>query len=269
MLMKNRPTLFTQQLLLVVAIGVLLFFSAMSFKQDQPRVLVFSKTKGFRHESIGAGKMALLKLGKENGFAVDTTEDASAFTEDNLKKYKAIVFLSTTMDVLDTVQQAYFERYIQSGGGYVGIHAAADTEYQWPWYNNLVGGYFHSHPNDPNVRKATIRVKDKKHLSTQSLPNDWERTDEWYNYKSMNSKVKVLALLDEKTYEGGNQGDNHPIAWYHEYDGGRAFYTGGGHTNESFSEPLFMKHVLGGIKYAMGNSKKLDYSKAKSQVPKM
>src|SRR5699024_6462022 len=146
----------------------------------------------------------------------------------------AIIFLSTTGDVLDLHQQAAFERYIQAGGGYVGVHSATDTEYEWPWYNKLAGAYFMNHPNPPNVRKATIQITDSTHLSMQGLPERWERTDEWYNYKSIYPDIKVLAKLDETTYEGGENGDNHPIAWYHEFDGGKAFYTGGGHTDESF-----------------------------------
>jgi cytochrome c len=216
------------------------------------RVLVFSRTKGYYHESIPSGIAAIQKLGAENGFGVDTTKDATKFTIDNLKKYQAIVFLSTTMDVLDSEQEKAMEGYIKTGGGFVGIHAAADTEYDWPWYNKLVGGYFKSHPNDPNVRKAVINVIDKNHPASENLPEKWERSDEWYNYKDINPDLKVLAKLDEKTYEGGENGDNHPIIWYHEYDGGRAFYTGGGHTNESFEDPVFLQHLLGGIKYATG-----------------
>lgn len=216
------------------------------------RVLVFSRTKGYYHESIPSGIAAIQKLGSENGFQVDTTKDASQFTAENLKKYGAIIFLSTTQDVLNDEQQKAMEGYIRGGGGFVGIHAAADTEYDWPWYNKLVGAYFKSHPNNPNVRKATVKVIDKTHAATRDLPDNWERMDEWYNYKDINPDLKVLAKLDEKSYEGGENGDNHPIIWYHEYDGGRAFYTGGGHTQESFADPVFMKQVLGGIEYAMG-----------------
>lgn len=227
---------------------------------DQPDnasggVLVFSKTKGYFHESIPSGVAAVQKLGRENGFQVDTTKDANMFTDDNLKKYKAIIFLSTTQDVLNDEQQRAMENYIRGGGGFVGIHAAADTEYDWPWYNKLVGAYFKSHPNNPNVRKAVVNVIDKNHPATDELPERWERSDEWYNYKNINPDLKVLAKLDETSYEGGENGDNHPIIWYHEYDGGRAFYTGGGHTKESFEDPVFMRHVLGGIQYAMGTAK--------------
>ena len=226
--------------------------------QNQPRVLVFARTVGYHHASIADGLIAIQKLGAENGFQVDTTTDASFFTDESLKRYAAVVFLSTTMDVLNPDQQVAFERFIQAGGGYAGVHAAADTEYDWPWYNKLVGAYFLSHPKQ---QKAVIEVKDKTHPSTSFLPDRWERFDEWYNYKSIMPDIHVLATLDEKTYEGGQNGDNHPIIWYHEVDGGRAWYTGLGHTKESYSEPLFLRHLLEGIKYAIGNNK-LDYSKS-------
>ena len=226
-----------------------------------PRVLVFSKTKGWKHTSIPFGIDAIYKLGRENGFLVDTTNNSKFFDDYNLKQYHAVIFNNTTRNVLNAEEQAAFERFIQAGGGYVGIHAAADTEYEWPWYDNLVGAHFASHPHNPNVRTATVNVTDKQHVSTADLPNQWKRTDEWYNYRSFYSDLKVLAYLDENTYEGGTNGANHPIAWYHEFDGGRAFYTGGGHTDSSFSEPLFLKHLLGGIKYAMGTGR-LDYRKS-------
>ncbi len=226
---------------------------------DTPRILVFTKTSGYHHESIPTGVAAIQKLGAENGFQVDTTKDADRFTDSQLKKYKAVVFLSTTLNVLNADQQVAFERYIQAGGGYAGIHAAADTEYDWPWYNRLVGAYFVSHPA---IQPAAINVIDTTHLSTTGLPARWERTDEWYNYRNVYAGIHVLAELDEQTYEGGTNGSHHPIGWYHEFDGGRSFYTGGGHTKESYSEPLFLKHVLGGIKYAMGENVKLNYSKS-------
>lgn len=213
------------------------------------RILVFSKTAGFRHESIEAGIAALQKLGQEHQVQVTATEDASFFRGDSLQKYSAVVFLNTTMDVLNREQEAAFEAYIQAGGGFAGIHAAADTEYDWPWYNKLVGAYFESHPE---TQKAAIDVLDKSHASTEGLPDRWEKVDEWYNYKSMNPDVTVLAKVDETSYKGGKNGDNHPIIWYHAYDGGRAFYTGLGHTPESFSNELFLQHLWGGIAYAMG-----------------
>lgn len=238
-------------LFLLCLVGVLTTADARTTK-PKDAVLVFSKTKGFRHQSIGAGKRALMKLGDENGFKVDTTENSDLITPENLKNYKAIVFLSTTGDILNDQQQAALEQYIKKGGGFVGIHAAADTEYDWPWYNQLLGAYFMSHPKQQNVE---IEVVDRNNIATKMLPARWKRFDELYNYKNIVPEIKVLMKLDEKTYEGGKNGDNHPFAWYREFDGGRTFYTGGGHTDESYSEPLFMQHVLGGILYAMGKKK--------------
>jgi cytochrome c len=233
-----------------------------SCQDSSTRILVFTKTEGYYHESIPSGIQAIQSLGKQHGFNVDTTRDAAFFTDKTLKKYNAVIFLSTTGNVLNPDQQVAFERYIQAGGGFVGIHAAADTEYDWPWYNQLVGAYFLNHPNDPNVRDAIIKVVDSFHIATRHLPSRWQRKDEWYNYKGIYSGIKPILQLDEDSYDGGLHGDNHPIAWYHNYDGGRAFYTGGGHTNESFSEPLFLKHILGGIQFAIGDGTPLDYTKA-------
>ena len=210
-------------------------------------VLVFTKTEGYRHESIATGVKTLRELGRKNNFIVLRTESEEDFTAENLANYQAVVFLSTTGDVLNEDEQTAFENYIKSGGSYLGVHAAADTEYEWDWYGKLVGGYFESHPNNPNVREAKIEVLDKTHSATAHLNDTWLRNDEWYNYKNLNSKVTVAMNLDEKSYEGGTNGANHPIAWYHNYDGGRAYYTGGGHTNESYSDSDFKKHLLGAI----------------------
>lgn len=240
----------------------LLSFLLLNGLHAQNKVLVFSKTAGFRHGSIGAGKLALIKMGTENGFSVDTTENAAVFTDAVLKKYHAVVFLNATGDVLDHYQQAAFERYVQSGGGFVGIHAASDCEYQWPWYGRLVGAYFQSHPR---IQPAKLMVHDRTHISTAHLPEIWERSDEWYNFKKVpGSEVNILISIDEKSYEGGKNGESHPMAWYHNFDGGRAFYTEFGHTNESFAEPLMVKHILGGIQYAVGDGRLPDYAKAKS-----
>ncbi|MBC6491842.1 ThuA domain-containing protein [Flavihumibacter stibioxidans] len=237
-------------------------------RSGKARVLVFSKTAGFYHNSIPDGIAAIQKLGKENGFDVDTTVNAAWFTDDSLKKYSAVIFLSTTGDVLNNYQEAAFERYIQSGGGYVGIHAASDTEYEWGWYGRLAGAYFLDHPgiNDtfPNVQPGVLNVVDRSHISTKHLEEKWNKTDEFYSFKKMNPDVKVLVTVDEKSYKGGKNGDHHPMSWYHEYDGGRAFYTNMGHTKETFTEDPFVKHLLGGIRYAIGKNKKLDYNKART-----
>ncbi|MDF2159087.1 ThuA domain-containing protein [Algoriphagus sp. CAU 1675] len=252
-------------LLLVATVGLV----SCNKRSGKPKVLIFSKTAGFYHESIPDGIAAIQKLGAENGFEVDETKNAEDINEANLEQYSAVIFLSTTGDVLNQFQEADFERYIQAGGGYVGIHAAADTEYDWAWYNQLVGGYFADHPgiNDPhpNVQPGVVHKTAEKHPSTDFLPDPWERTDEWYSYKQVSPTTKKLLMLDEASYQGGLDMGEHPIAWYHDFDGGRAFYTGGGHTKESFSEELFLKHMLAGIQYAIGDNEKLDYSAAKTK----
>ena len=211
------------------------------------QILVFSKTAAFRHASIADGIAAIRDLGALNNFGVVTTEDASVFTDAGLAQFKAVVFLCTTGDVLDPNQQAAFERFIRAGGGYVGVHSASDTEYSWPWYGGLVGAYFANHPA---IQNASVIVEDTNHVSTAHLPATWVRNDEWYNFQTNpRANVHVLCRLDESTYSGGTMGD-HPIAWYHEYDGGRAWYTGGGHTSASYYDALFRLHLLGGIRYA-------------------
>jgi type 1 glutamine amidotransferase len=194
---------------------------------------------------------ALRSLGAANHFAIDATEEAGQFTTGNLNRYKAVVFLSTSGDVLNGDQQAAFMSYIRNGGGFVGIHSAADTEHGWPWYGGLVGAYFASHPAPAQAR---IRVENRDHPSTRTLPDPWNRFDEWYDFQQnpRGQGVTVLLSVDEASYAGGQMGNDHPIAWYHEYDGGRAWYTGGGHTDASFSEPAFLEHLLGGIRYAAG-----------------
>lgn len=213
-----------------------------------PRVLVFSKTAGFRHSSIPRGIEALREICADD-YAVDATEDAAQFTPENLKQYAAIIFLSTTGDVMDPEQEKAFEAWLRAGGGYVGIHAAADTEYDCPFYQQAVGAAFKSHPR---IQPATVKVENHEHPSTKMLPEAWPRTDEWYSYRANPRTAKgmlILAALDESTYEGGGMGD-HPIAWCHEVDKGRAWYTGGGHTEESYSEDLFRQHLRGGLDWA-------------------
>ena len=247
-----------------LALTIAFFCGALAAQGQQPRVLVFSKTAGFRHSSIGVGIAAVKKLGQENGFGVDATEDAGAFTAKNLSRYNAVVFLNTTGDVLDASQQDVFERYIQAGGGYVGVHSATDTEYDWPWYGRLAGAYFNGHPNNPNVRKATYRIIDRSHVSTQGFPDTWDREDEFYNFKSIDPTIHVLIEIDEKSYEGGTNGEHHPMSWYHDFDGGRAWYTNMGHTEATYSEPLFLRHLLGGLRYAIGTGK-VDFSRSRPE----
>ncbi len=222
--------------------------AAQSDRQEPAfAVLLFSKTAAFHHDSIPAGIEAIENLGRNHGFGVDATEDAAAFTDANLARYRAVVFFNTTGDVLDDAQQAAFERYIRSGRGFVGIHSATDTEYDWPWYGSLVGAYFRRHPA---IQPATL-VVDRAHPSTAHLPVRWRRTDEWYNFRQEPAPdLRILVRIDEGSYAGGSMGANHPVTWCHEFDGGRAWYTAIGHTAEAYAEPLFLEHLLGGIRWA-------------------
>jgi uncharacterized protein len=217
--------------------------------EQNNRILIFSKTDGFRHGSIETGRDALIAWAEERGVRADATEDASKFNSETLALYDAIVFLNTNQPVFNEAQRAAFRSYIQNGGGFAGIHSATDTEYDWPWYNKLVGAYFSGHPR---IQTARIEVVDPNHPSTEMLPDEFERRDEWYNFRDFNDDVTVLLALDPQSFEGSDHPDFHPIAWYHEFDGGRAFYTGSGHTEESYSEEKFMNHLWGGIEYVMG-----------------
>jgi len=188
-------------------------------------------------------------LGSKNKFGVDTTENADVFTTENLKQYSAVIFLCTTGNVLNEQQQQAFEQFIKNGGGYVGLHSAADTEYDWPWFGALNGAYFKSHPKQ---QEAIFNVVDGNNIATAHLPKVWKRFDELYNFKWIGTDLNILITIDENSYTGGANGEHHPMAWYHEFDGGRGFYTALGHDNKSFEDPLYLQHILGGIKYVMG-----------------
>ena len=215
---------------------------------DPPTILVFSKTDGFTHGSIPAGNEALIELGLDNGFEVDTTQSAEVFTEGDLASYAAVVFLNTTGDVLNKAQQGAFERYMEKGGGYVGIHSATDTEFDWEWYGKLVGAYFKDHPA---VQEADLYIQNPNHPATEGLPEQWTITDEWYNFRDIQKDIHVLITIDEDSYKGGGNGEWHPISWFKEHGKGRVFYTGLGHRPEIYQDPLFLKHLLGGISYAV------------------
>jgi type 1 glutamine amidotransferase len=210
-------------------------------------VLVFSKTAAYRHEAIPDGIRTLEETGRELGWEVTATEDAALFTDESLGRFDAVVFLMTTGDVLDEDQQAAFERFVKKGKGYVGIHSASDTEYDWPFYGNLVGAYFRSHPE---IQQATYRVENREHPATRHLPPSWVRTDEHYSFReNPRGKVQVLISLDEASYAPGKDAmGDHPVVWYQDLEGGgRSFYTALGHTKEAYSDPLFRKHLSSAI----------------------
>jgi cytochrome c len=233
---------------LACAIAVCALPSLVHAGDDALDLLVFTRTTGFRHDSIPAGIAAVQQMASERGWVAVASEDPAMFEPVTLAGYDVIVFLSTTGDVLDPVQEAALQGFIQAGGGFVGIHSATNTEEEWPWFVGLLGTTFSDHPAP---QTATIHVEDAAHEATQGVPDPWVRFDEWYNFDSdPSAAVNVLLWLDESSYTGGTMGESHPIAWAHEYDGGRSFYTALGHTIEAWSEPEFLAHVAGGIEWA-------------------
>ncbi len=215
---------------------------------DNLRVLVFTKTNGYRHQSIEKGVATLRELAQREGVPLDHTEDSLQFNPQTLSKYRVVVFLSTTGDVLGPAQEAAFQEFMARGGSFMGIHAATDTEYDWPWYGKLVGAYFESHPEQ---QQASLEVVDGDHPATAHLPKRWSHFDEWYNFRDLKPGIQVLINLDESSYTGGQNGSFHPIAWYHEFGGGRAFYTGLGHTEAAYDDPIIRKHLTGGLRYCL------------------
>jgi type 1 glutamine amidotransferase len=213
---------------------------------DTPRIIVYSRTTGYRHDSIPAGTEALRELGTEHGWTVQATEDPAELAA-GLDGCRAVVFLSTSGEVLGDAERAALRSWLAAGGGFMGVHAAACTEYDWPWYGELVGARFDGHPE---IQPGVVTVEDHDHPATAHLPARWEWTDEWYNFRSSpRGRVRVLATADESSYLGGTMGGDHPLAWSHERTGGRSFYTALGHSAESYSDPVFRRHLLGGLSW--------------------
>ena len=223
-------------------------------KNKQKRdILLVTKTEGFRHASIPEGVRAIKDIASETELRITHTENAGYFQPDRLAHFKAVLFLNTTGDILDSLQQQAFRNFVGKGGGIIGVHSATDTESQWPWFRKALGGSFQGHPE---IQQAVLTVADHSHPATSFLPEKWTRTDEWYNFSYLNPDINVLLKLDERTYEGGTHGEEHPIAWYHEMEGARIFYTGLGHSSESYSDPRFRRHLRGGISYVLGRENK-------------
>tara|TARA_B100001769_G_scaffold67314_1_gene50097 strand:- start:1602 stop:2336 length:735 start_codon:yes stop_codon:yes gene_type:complete len=212
--------------------------------QNSFSVLVITETNGWVHDSIDSGLILIKDIADRNNFNVYYSDDSSVITDNNLKDIKTIIFLNTTQEILTDDEQKVMENFIKSGKGFVGVHAAADTEYDWQWYGKLVGAYFRSHPDVMNAKIFTV-----DHSITDHLDYEWEIEDEWYNFDYTNNNINILLNLDEKSYEGGEHPDYHPITWFHEYDGGRSFYTGLGHTKEVYLDERFIKLLEKGILY--------------------
>jgi uncharacterized protein len=212
-----------------------------------PRLLVYSRTAGYRHDSIPAGISALRRLGEKAGYAVDATEDPAALRDGQLSRYAVVVFLSTSGDVLGEAGRDGLERYLAAGGAWLGIHAATTTEYDWPYFGGLAGARFDQHPPE---QTATMTVEDRDHPATAHLPPSWTWHDEWYAFRSNpRPRVRVLLTVDEATYHGGTMGADHPVAWCHEYGGGRCFYTALGHSARHFADAAFLRHLGGAVEW--------------------
>ena len=211
------------------------------------RVLVLTRTEGFRHDSIPVALATVRGEARRRGLRVTHTEDATALTERRLRGLRALVFVHTTGDILDPRQERAVERFVRRGGGWLGVHAAADAERGWSFYaRSLLGNaQFVGHPA---IQRATIDVVDRSHPATRHLPRRWTRTDEWYAFRRP-ADAHVLARLDETTYEPGAQamGRDHPVVWHRTPGRGRAFYTALGHTKESYAEPAFRRHLGGAL----------------------
>jgi hypothetical protein len=218
---------------------------------NPPRIAVFTRTTGYRHESIPDGVNAFRELGAGHGFEVDATEDPGELAA-TLPGCAAVVFLSNSGEaVLTEDSRRALRAHLAAGGGFVGVHGAACTEYAWPWYGQeAVGAVFDGHPA---LQPGELAVEDRDHPATAHLGERWAFTDEWYNFTANpRGRVRVLATADETTYTGGRMGADHPLIWCHENAGGRSFYTALGHTSESYADPVFRRHLLGGLTWAAG-----------------
>jgi cytochrome c len=248
--LPRRAALATLAAALLLPLGAVASCHAAQRRPEPARprfkVLVFTRTTGFRHDSIPAGVQAVKDLGAAHNFSVDATDDDSLFTDERLARYATVVFLSTTGDPVGTpAGKQAFQRYIERGGGFVGVHAAADSGYDWAWYGGLVGAYFTKHPA---IQPARIEIDDTVHPATRGLPGAFTRTDEWYDFRAApGARIHVLASVDDTSYSGSTMGAHHPVTWCHDYDGGRSFYTAFGHTAESYREANVLHLLLGGI----------------------
>lgn len=239
------------------------FLSIGAFaQQKQFKALLVTTTKGWHHESLHAGVLAIQQLGVKNFFDVTLWENPNGFNDKYLEQFQVVIFLNTTGDIFDTAQQKVMERFIKSGKGFVGIHSASDTEYDWDWYTKMVGRMFHIHPA---VQTAKLKVIDAKFPGLQDFAEGKLWTDEWYDFTPEKiSGLNYILAVDEATYNpkvnwGAKKSDGmgamHPIAWYHNYDGGRAFYTALGHIPVIFSDQAFLNHVYAGILWAATGKK--------------
>lgn len=243
--------------IILYLLPVILLSSGSVLAQPQFKALLFTKTAGWHHESINEGVDGIRKIAQRHQFQVDWHEQASRISKENLEQYDVIIFLSTTGDILNEEQQAAMEDFIQSGKGFVGIHAASDTEYKWEWYTQLVGRMFSHHPANQTTR---VTVLDQSFPGLERVPESFLWTDEWYAFgEEKADNLNYLLTIDESMYNiqphwdnnpKQGMGDFHPVAWYHEFDGGRSYYNALGHMPETYSDTMFLEMLYGGIYWA-------------------
>ena len=238
------------KIITILFLNSILFFDKIKTEEEKISLLVIYETQGFVHEeAIREGKIMMTKIGKEKNYNIIFTDNSALFEEHYLEKIDVIIFLCTTLDILNENEEKAMKKFIRNGGGFIGIHSATDTEYEWEWYGKLVGAYFMNHPE---IQKATIITEKKHRFLTDHLKDRWKIKDEWYNFKDFNPDINVLLSLDENTYEGGENGNYHPISWFHEFEGGRSFYTGLGHVGKTYHDPRFVKMINKAILYTSG-----------------
>jgi type 1 glutamine amidotransferase len=224
---------------------VFLLLPLKSCKMETTKILIFNKANGFVHKSIEAGTEAIISLQETYPFTITTSNDSLVFRDSILTNYDVILFMSTSGVIFDDEGRVAFQKFIRDGGGFVGVHGASTTEYDWAWFGKMIGNHFDDHPK---IQKAKLQILKNDEPSTKHLQSIWDWEDEWYNWRNeFDPNVEVLITVDEKTYEGGKHGDFHPISWRQEFEGGRSWYTAIGHEIESYNDANFMQHIAGGI----------------------
>lgn len=248
--------------IIIILFVLSVYCQATIAQTKQFKALLVTTTKGWHHESIHAGVLAIQQLGVKHYFDVVLFENPGGFTDKYLEQFRVVIFLNTTGDILDSAQQKVMERFIRSGKGFVGIHSASDTEYDWEWYTKLVGRMFHIHPQ---IQTAKVNIIDPAFPGLQGFAGNKLWTDEWYEFGPEKIAGLQYALaIDETSYDpkvqwgtkiGNGMGKLHPVAWYHDYDGGRSFYTALGHLPSVYSDPIFLSHLHAGILWAATGKK--------------
>lgn len=241
--------------LLLTALLLLLIGSAAPAQPSRGDILIFSHTTGYRHDSIPAGIAAIEAIARRRGLAVVASEDPQLFSTKSLRRFRAVVLLSTTTDRKNPASEwlvgdrrTALQHFVARGGAILAIHAAADSHYHWPWYGKLIGGRFARHP--PGTPRGRVTLVDRSHPVNRGLPHAAHRIEEWYYFDAFDQSSKLLLTLDPRSI-GERDGRPIPLSWTREVGGGRLFYTAMGHTKESYSEPFFLRHLANGLDWVL------------------